>query len=133
MPCAKVRVRFSPEPQYSDSVTTEMAYPTDSTGELLGWALRGLEGVFREGYRYKKAGVMLSGLVAADGLTKRLFGNADYERARRVMKAVDEINARHGRDTVRYGAAPPDGRWRARFARRSPRYMTRLEEVLTIN
>jgi len=124
--------RFSPEPQYANSVSHELAYSTDSTDELLGWALAGLEKIFREGYRYKKAGVMLNRLVPADGQTRRLFGDADYERSRRVMKAVDEINARHGHDTVRLGVAKTDGRWKTKFLRRSPRYTTKLKEVLSI-
>ena len=125
--------RFSDEPQYSNSATFELAYPTDATGELLEWALRGLEQVYRAGYRYKKAGVILSHLRPADGLTVRLFGRCEYERARRVMKAVDEINARHGRDTVRLGVADPNGRWKTKALRRSRRYTTRLSEVLRVH
>lgn len=109
--------RFSEEPQYNNSVTFELAYPTDATNELLEWSLRGLERIYRAGYRYKKAGVILSHLRPADGLTARLFGNCEYERARRVMRAVDEINARHGRDTVRLGVADPGGRWKTRALR----------------
>jgi DNA polymerase V len=124
--------RFSPDPQYGNSATCELACSTDATGELLAWALRGLEEIFREGYRYKKAGVMLNRLAPADKQSRRLFGDADYERSRRVMGAVDGINARHGHDTVRFGAARPDGRWKTKFLRRSPRYTTRLKEVLSI-
>ncbi|MCA1614294.1 MAG: Y-family DNA polymerase [Acidobacteria bacterium] len=125
--------RFSEEPQYSNSVTFELAYATDATGELLEWALRGLEQIYRAGYRYKKAGVILSQLRPADGLTVRLFGNCAYERARRVMKAIDEINAQHGRDTVRLGVADSNGRWKTRALRRSRHYTTRLSEVLSID
>jgi DNA polymerase V len=125
--------RFGAGPQYSNSATTELAFATDATGELLEWALRGLERVFREGYRYKKAGVILSHLRPADRLTARLFGDGRYERARRVMRAVDEINRRHGRDTVRLGVADPSGRWKTKAARRSPRYTTCLKEVLRIH
>lgn len=55
--------RFSQEPQYSNSVTFDLAYSTDATDELLEWALRSLYRIFRLGYGYKKAGVMLSHLV----------------------------------------------------------------------
>jgi DNA polymerase V len=124
--------RFSPEPQYGNSATCELACSTDATDELLGWALHGLEKIFRGGYRYKKAGVMLNRLIPADRQSKRLFGDADYERSRRVMKAVDEINAWYGHDTVRFGVARPDAPWKTKFLRRSPRYTTRLKEVLSI-
>lgn len=124
--------RFSDGPQYGNSATLELAHATDDTKELLEWALRGLERIFRAGYRYKKAGVMLNGLVPARQLSMRLFGNQGFERSRRLMKAMDEINARHGRDTVRFGAAQPHARWKTRFMRRSQCYTTRLKEVLSI-
>lgn len=124
--------RFGADPQYSNSATFELAYSTDSTEELLGWALKGLGRIYRPGYRYKKAGVMLNGLSPADGLTMRLFGDERFEKSRRLMKAVDEINLRFGRDAIRFGAARPGGRWETRFLRRSRRYTTCLDEVLRV-
>ncbi|MBC7931474.1 MAG: Y-family DNA polymerase [Rubrivivax sp.] len=124
--------RFGEGPQYSNSVTFELAYSTDSTDELLRWVLKGLGQIYRAGFRYKKAGVMLNKLSPADNLTMRLYGDERFERARRVMKAVDEINARYGRDTVRFGALRPRGRWEAKFLRRSRHYTTSLAEVLRV-
>lgn len=124
--------RFSTDPQHSDSATYELAYSTDSTDELLSWALKGLVQIYRPGYMYKKAGVMLNRLAPAEQLSMRLFGDERFERSRRVMKAVDEINARHGRGTVRFGAALPGGRWETKFLRRSKCYTTRLDEVLRV-
>jgi DNA polymerase V len=124
--------RFDSGPQYSNSATFELAYSTDSTDELLTWALRGLERVYRPGYRYKKAGVMLNKLTPAGQLSIRLFGEGRFEKSRNVMKAVDEINARHGRGTIRFGAARPGGRWETKFLRRSRCYTTRLDEVLRV-
>jgi hypothetical protein len=48
------------------------------------------------------------------------------------MKAVDEINARHGHNIIRFGTVPPQGRWRTKFLRQSRRYTTCLDEVLRI-
>ena len=124
--------RFSAGPRYSNSATTELACSTDSTDELLAWALKGLEQIYRPGYWYKKAGVMLNRLTPADGLSMRLFGDERFEKSRRVMRAVDEINSRFGRDTVRFGAARPGGRWETKFLRRSRRYTTCLGEVLRV-
>jgi DNA polymerase V len=124
--------RFSTEPQYGNSITYEIAYSTDSTNELLEWAMKGLEQIYRQGYRYKKAGVMLNGLVPADQMTKRFFGDVAYERSRSVLRAVDEINRRHGRDTVRFGMSQAKGRWQTKSLRRSQNYTTKLNEVLCI-
>jgi len=125
--------RFSTEPQYGNSATYELAYSTDSTKEFLDWALKGLESIYRPGYRYKKAGVMLNGLVPADQLSRRFFGDASFERSRCVMKAVDEINRRYGHDTVRFGVAQPKGRWQTKCLKRSQCYTTRLKDILTIS
>lgn len=124
--------RFSREPQYANAITIELACATNTTDELLAWALKGLVQIYRPGFRYKKAGVMLLNLRPAERLTARLFGQADFERAQRVMRAVDDINRRLGRDTIRFGAANPAGRWQTKALRRSRRYTTCLEEVLKL-
>jgi DNA polymerase V len=123
--------RFDPGPHYSNSATFELAYSTDSTQELLIWALKGLGQIYRPSYRYKKAGVMLNKLAPAKQLSMRFFGDERFEKSRRVMKAVDEINAKHGRNTIRFGA-PAKGRWETKFLRRSRCYTTRLDEVLQV-
>jgi DNA polymerase V len=75
---------------------------------------------------------MLNGLVPADRLSRRFFGDAAYERSRCVMKAVDEINRRHGHDTVRFGVAQPKGRWQTKCLKPSQCYTTRLKDMLCI-
>jgi len=75
--------RFDPGAQYRNSATFELAYSTDSTDELLAWALKGLEQIYRPGYRYKKAGVMLNRLSPAGQLSMRLFGDERFEKSRR--------------------------------------------------
>lgn len=82
---------------------------------------------------YRKAGVMLNSLSPADQLTLRMFGDERAERFRQVMVAVDQINRRWGRNTVRFATANPEGNWRTKVEKRSPRYTTRLDEVLTIS
>jgi DNA polymerase V len=124
--------RFSIEPQYGNSITYELAYSTDSTKEMLEWALKGVEQIYRSGYKYKKAGVMLNQLVPADQMSRRFFGDVGYDRSHRVMKAIDEINRRHGRDTVRFGVVQPQARWQTKSLRRSQNYTTSLKEVLCI-
>jgi hypothetical protein len=66
------------------------------------------------------------------GKLRRTVQVIKYWRECRVMRAVDEINRRHGRGTIRLGAAR-GGSWQTRFLRRSRRYTTSLEEVLRIH
>lgn len=59
-------------------------------------------------------------------------GDKTFERSHRVMKAMDEINKRHGHDIVRFGVVQPEGRWQTKCLRRSQNYTTSLKEVLCI-
>jgi len=124
--------RFRPEPQYSNSVTLEVAPKTDSTPELREMAFKGLVAIFRAGYRYKKAGVLLSDLVPADTLTLPLWDREQSERMKRMMTAVDELNGKFGRDAVRCGMFALKGRWSTRVGQRSPRYTTRWGELMRV-
>ena len=76
---------------------------------------------------------MLNQLVPAGQLSIRLFGDNAFERTRKVMKAVDEINARHGHDAIRVGVKRTNGHWATKFLRRSPRYTTCLKDALRIS
>lgn len=84
------------------------------------------------GLQVQKGGVMLNRLAPADALSMRLFGDERFEKSRRVMKAVDEINAKYGRDAIRFCTARPGRRWETKFLRRSQRYTTCLGEVLRV-
>ena len=64
--------------------------------------------------------------------TVRLFGNSDFERSGRLANAIDAINVREERDTVRQGIPQSDGRWKANLTRRSSHYTTCLKEVLRV-
>jgi DNA polymerase V len=125
--------RFDKESYYSNSATLELVYATDNTQEVIQHALEALGRIFRPGYRYRRAGVLFNGLLPADQLTRRLFDNQALDKYRRVMPVVDRLNAKYGAGTVRFSVARPGGRWKTKLARRSPRYTTRLAEVMLIN
>jgi DNA polymerase V len=117
------------DPWYSAQRAAEIE-PTADTGALIGEADRLLRAVWRPGFRYFKAGVMLHDLTPA-GQQPGLFATRDKAKSAAAMAALDAINARFGRETLRIastGAARP---WRARQQQLSPRYTTRAAEMLT--
>lgn len=125
--------RYNSQPSYySNAFTCGSIYPTDTNFELQKLAFLCLNKIFDKGYVYKKAGVTLSGLVSADGLTGRLFDEKENERLQRVTKAVDEINRKFGRDTIRFAVANSKGVWQGKCAYRSNRYTTQFKEILTV-
>jgi DNA polymerase V len=105
---------------------------TQDTAELIRYALRGIEQLFREGYRYKKAGVILTALVPTHQVQTHLFDHKDRDRSRQLMAAIDAINMQWGTGTVRYAAVGLRPRWIMRCARRSPRFTTRWEELVVV-
>ena len=121
--------RFTDEPQYSNSVTMPLPVATQDTAALIGYALRGVEQIFREGYRYQKAGVILTAFVPAHQVQTPLFDQHDRERSQKLMAAMDTINTAWGSGTIRYAAVGLRPAWMMRWARRSPRYTTRWEEL----
>jgi DNA polymerase V len=126
------RFRPAPEP-YSNTATYSSTYPTDSNQEIQEWAIKTLERIFKRGYEYRKAGIILSGLVPKDSLTKRMFDDARFEKQHKLMRAVDELNGKFGKDTVRFGCVKTEGNWKMKQTRKSPGYTTNWNELLTIN
>jgi DNA polymerase V len=124
--------QFSDEPQYHNAVTLTLPVATSDTAELLAYALCGMEHIFREGFRYKKAGVLLTELVPAQQIQLSLFDTKDRERSARLMATMDHINTQWGAGTIRYAAVGFRNRWKMRSARRSPRYTTRWEELAEV-
>jgi hypothetical protein len=66
----------------------------EPSGELLDWALKGLAQIYRAGYSYKKAGIILNQLQSAAQLPLRLHGNHAFERARSVARVRTKADNR---------------------------------------
>jgi DNA polymerase V len=118
--------------QYSGAVTLQLAPLTNLTPEIQAVAFRALESLYHGGYRYKKAGVMLSDLSPERSTSQPLWDTEKQSRARSLMFSVDSLNQRFGRETVQVGLFATDGKWRMKLSSRSPRYTTRWAELPTV-
>ena len=99
---------------------------TADTGKLIAAAQRGLGAIYRPGYRYKKAGIMLLELVPATTRAGRIVRCPDTPRSKARMRAVDALNRRFGRDTVTFAASGRRRAWKLRSEFLSPRFTTEL-------
>lgn len=122
------------EPQYSNSISIPLPVSSAHTPTLIRAAVSGMERIFRDGYGYKKCGVMLSSLEPANGRWLSLLDMPpdDHTRHTPVMEAVDACNNRWGRDTIKFAASGINGTWRMRREMCSPRYTTVWEELLEV-
>lgn len=119
--------------RYNGSLTLPLAPKTDTTPELLQVAMEGLRQIYEPGRRYAKAGVTLTDLTAAEALPLRLWGHERHERERRLMLALDAVNARFGQDTVQLGVPEEEtAEWKMKSELRSGRHTTRWDELLKV-
>lgn len=112
--------------------TYNSAYPSDNIFELQSWAGKCFENIFAANLQYKKAGVILEGLISRESITSRMFKEEHLApKLEKLNRAIDEINLKFGRDTIRLAAAHA-GQWQSKSERMSPRYTTRIDEVIKI-
>ncbi len=137
--CKKVRVcirtgMFNPEEaQYANGVVVDMPYPTDDVRLLTQAAVGALDRIFRPGFKYSKAEVMLLNLCRPGEYTDDLFATSQPEEAKRVMTVLDQINERWGRGTLRSASVPIDPDWGMRREMMSQSYTTRLDQLWLID
>jgi DNA polymerase V len=116
------------EAQYCNSRTLTLPAPSSHNATLIKAALASLRAIYRPGYRYQKAGVLLTGLVPENYEQLHIFKAPDKKNIL-LMKAVDEINQRWGRNTIQPGSAGFNREWHYRQQRKSPAYTTRWSEL----
>ena len=123
-------------PGRSVSTTVTLAEATSDTLVLVRAATSGARKVWRDGYRYSKAGLVTVDLVPLASSQRALpeMDLGDREASASLMAALDACNRRFGRGTVVPGAAgfAPRRAWSTRFDMRSPRYTTRLDELAVV-
>ena len=124
--------RFSRQPQYSNSVTVELANATNSTRELRQWTHKALFQIYKKGFLYKKVGVILQGLQPEPLETVRLYGEKNYEKDKRLNAAIDKLSQRFGRETVRIGCRQNAARWQMLAEHKSNCYTTNMREIVQI-
>lgn len=118
------------DPFYSNGATARFLETTNDTGEVVSLAVRLGERLWRDGYRYAKTGVMITELQPETVQQPALWSEIDREKRERAWKAMDRLNADHGRDTVRIlSAGPKAASWMLRAEHRSSHWTTRWEEL----
>jgi DNA polymerase V len=137
--CKKVRVcirtgMFNPEEaKYANGVVVDMPYPTDDVRLLTQAAVSALDCIFRPGFKYSKAEVMLLNLCQPGEYTDDLFAISQPAEATRVMTVLDQINGRWGRGTLRSASVPVDPDWGMRREMMSRSYTTRLDQLWSVD
>lgn len=122
------------QPQYSNALSVPLPVATNHTPTLIRAARSGMQRIYKDGYAYKKCGVMLSGLEPEHGRWLSLLALPPAHRPndRPLMQAVDDCNTKWGRDTVSFAASGIKQRWKMKREMMSPRRTTVWDELLRV-
>jgi DNA polymerase V len=133
--CKKIRVSirtgmFNPEEaKYANGAMVELPYPTNDVRLMTKAATEAVNRLYRPGFKYSKAEVLLMDLRQPGEFTDDLFAAAQPVAANKVMGVLDEINGRWGRGTLRAASVPVDPDWAMRRDLLSRSYTTRMDHL----
>ena len=118
------------EKQYSNSIKLQFDYPTSDSKLIVKRAVEGIQRIYKKGFRYKKAGIILYELHNSSSVR----GLLDYDRPRTdsLMKSLDEINCRYGSSTLRLAAEGMRKGWQKRREKVSPCYTTSFDQLMIV-
>lgn len=124
---------FKNEPQYANyremKLSGYSAYPPD----FIKIAGQILDNIFRDGYRYKKVGIMLTDIIPESEAPIDLFETAYPEdRRAQIMHCMDRINRKWGPGAITFAGAGIKQEWQMRREMLSPRYTTKWQELLKV-
>jgi len=117
-------------PQYANGISIRMPFETNSTMVITKAAITGLKRIYREGFQYKKAGIIVMGLTPDTQKQLGLFYNED-PRHKVLMQTIDRLN-KNCFDQVKFGAQDLSKVWKMQQNHLSKRYTTRLSELIEI-
>lgn len=117
--------------QYSRNIVVKLPFPTHSGIELAKYANLGLQKIFKEGYQYKKAGVIVMDFTPEGTQQMGLFENRNEDHIP-LMEAIDKINSSYGQQKVRLAAQDQQRVWKMKQEKLSPRYTTKLSDIIII-
>ncbi|CAN5884550.1 Y-family DNA polymerase [soil metagenome] len=124
------KVGFNRGITVSGYVTLPVA--TAATHELIKPAVKLVDTLFKKGTFYKKAGVMLSGLVPDETIQANMFVEENHNSQRMLMNMLDNINFSMRDDILKFAASGTKRNWKMRMEMRSPRYTSRWEELFEV-
>ena len=117
------------DPSIYASRAISLLEATSDTHELVAAAAYACDRAWRDGYRYFKAGIVLTELAPAHCIQRSFLVDVDRTERVRLMAALDDVNRRFGRGAIFPAATGIRREWATKFEMRSPRYTTRLAEI----
>ncbi len=121
------------EKQYSRSIQIPLEMASNETPVLIKQALKGLDIIFKDGYRYMKCGVMVLDIVRDTEVQINLFTGPADDKKKAIHQSMDKLNILFGKDAVRFAIQGCDKKYRLKTDHLSKQFTTNINQVLEIN
>ncbi len=118
-------------PYYRGSIVLQTAYPTNSTFDIVKYVQKALQTLFKEGYAYKKAGVLVLDLTDQTPKQFSLF-TSENPKHTPVLQVIDRLNSSYGNAKIRWASQSLQRQWKMKQEHLSPRYSTAIDEVIVV-
>ena len=123
---------FMPDlPQYRNGMLVTMPFASQSNLTISKYALKGLEHIFKDGIQYKKAGVMVTGIVPKTAQQLTLFDGED-SRHEALMQRIDQLHRKYGSHKIKLANQDLSRTFKMKQAHLSPRYTTDIHDIITV-
>jgi len=116
---------------YKNSITVVLPYSTNSSLTIVKHATDALEKLYKKGIKYKRAGVIVTGLVPSNNHQLDMFSNENPKHVP-LMKAIDKLNTKYGDQKLKLANQDLEKTWKMRQEHLSKQYTTHFSEILVI-
>jgi DNA polymerase V len=106
--------------------------PTNFTGEIIKYAIKGFELIFKDTYNYLKCGVIALDIVPDNQVQSNLFDQCDRNKNKTMMQTMDKVNKSVGKKIVRLSVQGFEKRYRLKTEHLSSHFTTDLNQVLKV-
>ncbi|WP_167351082.1 Y-family DNA polymerase, partial [Buttiauxella gaviniae] len=118
------------EPYYGNQGAVKLMTPTQDTRDIIAAAMRCLDKIWKDGYRYQKAGIMLGDFFSQGVAQLNLFDdNAPRQNSAALMEVLDHLNYKNGKGALYFAGQGIQQQWQMKREMLSPRYTTRWEDL----
>ena len=117
--------------QHRGSQVVNLSYPTDSSLIISEQAVQAVKHIFKEGIKYKRAGVIVSGLVPTNSHQLQMF-EKENPKHKPLMHTIDHLNTKYADYKIKLGNQDLKRTWKMRQERLSPRYTTNINDIIVV-
>lgn len=108
-----------------------LPFPTDSSLVICSQAVKAVQAMFKSGIQYKRAGVIVTGLVPTENHQLDMFHFEDPKH-KPLMSAIDKLNKKYKDHKIKLGNQDLERTWKMRQERLSPRYTTNINDIIKV-